>query len=296
MAKSQSTSNAARNASRLCENCKKVGVVMNYYPFHLGDYASHTGHLDHLEDLAYRRMLDAYYLRESPLPVDVVEIARLIRMRQNLTEVEAVLREFFVLNNEGWSHSRCDEEINRMRDKQAKARASAAASVNARKAKAQPPYNERLTDAQRTLNESQADVELPTPTPTPTPIVNKGTNVPVGKAALPPVEFDRVVDLYHQALPELPAVRLMNDSRKRAIASMWKFVLTSKKSDGTPRAGTSAEAKEWLKGYFLRVRENDFLMGRSAKANGHEGWVCDFDFLLSEKGKKHVIEKTQVAA
>jgi hypothetical protein len=135
-----------------------------------------------------------------------------------------------------------------------------------------------------------------TPTPTPTPIINKGTNVPVGKAALPPVEFEKVVDLYHQALPELPAVRLMNDSRKRAIASMWKFVLTSKKSDGTPRATTSAEAKDWLKGYFLRVRENDFLMGRSAKANGHEGWVCDFDFLLSEKGKKHVIEKTQVAA
>ena len=41
---------------------------MNYYPFHLGDYAAHTAHLEPMEDLAYRRMLDAYYLREAPLP------------------------------------------------------------------------------------------------------------------------------------------------------------------------------------------------------------------------------------
>lgn len=92
---------------------------MNYYPFHLGDYASHTGHLEPMEDLAYRRMLDAYYLRETPLPPSVPEVARLIRMRQNVTEVEAVLNEFFLLTSEGWRHSRCDEEIAKMQDKQA---------------------------------------------------------------------------------------------------------------------------------------------------------------------------------
>ena len=37
-------------------------------------------------------------------------------------------------------------------------------------------------------------------------------------------------------------------------------------------------------------------MGRGYKAPGHEGWSCDFDFLLTEKGKKQVIEKTQAAA
>ena len=92
---------------------------MNYYPFHLGDYASHTGHLEPMEDLAYRRMLDAYYLRETPLPAPVPDVARLIRMRQNVTEVEAVLNEFFLLTSEGWRHSRCDEEIAKMQDKQA---------------------------------------------------------------------------------------------------------------------------------------------------------------------------------
>ena len=131
---------------------------MNYYPFNLGDYAAHTGHLDLLEDLAYRRMLDLYYRDESPLPADWRQIARLIRMREQGAEIEAVLSEFFTLTDEGWRHGRCDSEIERMQDKQAKAKASAAASVRA-----------RSTNAQRTLNERSTKVELPTPTPTPTP-------------------------------------------------------------------------------------------------------------------------------
>ena len=135
---------------------------MNYYPFHLGDYAAHTAHLEPMEDLAYRRMLDAYYLREGPLPPDVAEVARLVRMRQNVADVEAVLREFFSLSDDGWVHERCAAEISKMQDKQAKAKASAEASVSARKA-----------FAQRSLNERSTNAELPTPTPTPTPTPEK---------------------------------------------------------------------------------------------------------------------------
>ena len=98
---------------------------MNYYPFHLGDYSAHTAHLEPLEDLAYRRMLDAYYLREGPLPADVAEVSRIVRMRQNVAEVEAVLREFFSPSDDGWVHERCAAEISKMQDKQAKAKASA---------------------------------------------------------------------------------------------------------------------------------------------------------------------------
>jgi len=145
---------------------------MNYYPFHLGDYSSHTGHLEPMEDLAYRRMLDVYYLRESPLPTDVAEISRLIRLRDHVAIVRDVLNEFFIQSPDGWRHVRCDEEIEKMQDKQAKARASAAASVNARKAKAQQSNNDSSTIDERTLNERSTDVQLPTPIPTPTPKTN----------------------------------------------------------------------------------------------------------------------------
>ena len=108
---------------------------MNYYPFHIGDYIAHTAHLDPIEDCAYRRLLDAYYMTEGPLPADVAACARQIRMKSHLSEVEQVLREFFVLTETGWSHSRCDAEIARMIDKSAKARANSNRGVAARKAK-----------------------------------------------------------------------------------------------------------------------------------------------------------------
>lgn len=131
---------------------------MNYYPFHLGDYAAHTAHLEPMEDLAYRRMLDLYYRTEQPLPGEVDQIARLIRLRGSEREIMAVLTEFFQSSDAGWAHGRCDAEIARMRDKQAKARASAHVSASV-----------RSTNAQRTLSERSTNVELPTPTPTPTP-------------------------------------------------------------------------------------------------------------------------------
>jgi len=140
---------------------------MNYYPFNVGDYAAHTAHLEPLEDLAYRRLLDVYYLREGPLPADIQATAKLIRMRSMAADVESVLREFFTLTEAGWQHKRCDQEIERMQDKQAKARASAQVSVNVRRANAERTLKQTATNAERTLGESATDVELPTPTPTP---------------------------------------------------------------------------------------------------------------------------------
>ena len=122
-------------------------------------------------------------------------------------------------------------------------------------------------------------------------------NASVGSAdRLPRCDTQSVVDLYHDTLPELPRVRLMTDGRRKAVSAFWRFALTSKKSDGSPRATDADEAMKWIGGYFARARDNDFLMGRGHKAPGHEGWQCDFDFLLTEKGKKHVIEKTKEAA
>lgn len=115
-------------------------------------------------------------------------------------------------------------------------------------------------------------------------------------AKLPTCPTKDLIDLYHQTLPELPVVKLLNDGRKKALATFWKWVLTSTRTDGQPRATTHAEAMEWVESYFKRARENNFLMGRISQVGAHAGWVCDLDFLLTEKGKKQVIEKTKEAA
>lgn len=84
---------------------------MNYFSWHIGDYAAHTRHLTPMEDLAYRRLLDAYYLHEKPLVGGTSDIARQICLRDHLAEVEAVLTEFFESGPEGWRNRRCDAEI-----------------------------------------------------------------------------------------------------------------------------------------------------------------------------------------
>lgn len=84
---------------------------------HIGDYSSHTGHLSLLEDLAYRRLIDRYYLSEKPLPADVGVVARQIGMRDHLDEVGFVLSEFFRPCVDGWRHERCDREIEIAREK-----------------------------------------------------------------------------------------------------------------------------------------------------------------------------------
>lgn len=103
---------------------------MHYFQFNIKDYQSHTGHLDDLEDLAYRRLLDWCYLHERPLPPDPAEVARLIRMRSHTECIAAVLREFFVSTEDGWISERVDREIRRMKSKSESARGSAKARWN----------------------------------------------------------------------------------------------------------------------------------------------------------------------
>jgi len=58
---------------------------MHYFQFNIGDYASHTRHLSLLEDLAYRRLLDLYYLKDGELFGDEADVARQIGMREHIS-------------------------------------------------------------------------------------------------------------------------------------------------------------------------------------------------------------------
>ena len=103
---------------------------MHYYQFNIGDYQSHTAHLSEMEDLAYRRLLDWYYLHECPIPLDSNEIARQIRMRSHSDSIAIVLQEYFERTTDGWIHHRADKEIEKTGDKSQKASASAKARWN----------------------------------------------------------------------------------------------------------------------------------------------------------------------
>tara|TARA_Y200000002_G_scaffold114397_1_gene93706 strand:- start:6940 stop:7584 length:645 start_codon:yes stop_codon:yes gene_type:complete len=127
---------------------------MHFYSFNIGDYISHTKHLSDMEDLAYRRLLDLYYLHERTLNEDVSLVARKINMKDNVPEVRVVLEEFFKLEvGKGWINPRADEEIEKYQGKIQSAsragKASALARSNASSTMVQP------NKKQETLNKKQ---------------------------------------------------------------------------------------------------------------------------------------------
>lgn len=132
----------------------------------------------------------------------------------------------------------------------------------------------------------EGDVLIPIP----------GAKAPSSPAKLPTCPTQSVIDLYHEILPNLPKVRLHTKDRVKAIRKVWDWALTSLKPDHGRRAETAEQALEWFRSYFERSTDNDFLMGRGSNSGSHATWQCDLDFLLTDKGMKHVIEKTREAA
>lgn len=170
---------------------------MHYYSFNIGDYASHTRHLSPIEDLAYRRLLDLYYLHEQPLNERSTTVARLINLRDNQVEVQAILEEFFELvEGTGWINQRADDEIAKYHGKLEAAsragKASAEKRLNARSTVVQPnKKQEPITIKQEPLVKTK---------PMPTPdgvnpaiwadflVIRKAKKAPVTAAAIAGIE------------------------------------------------------------------------------------------------------------
>jgi uncharacterized protein YdaU (DUF1376 family) len=295
---------------------------VNYYERHIGDYLKDTAHLSLLEHGIYTRLLDVYYTRESALPDD--QVGRLIgaRTKDEKDALQMILQEFFHLVGGAWHQSRCDSELENFATKQAekdagkesakerqqRARERRKALFHAlREAGQVPSYDTTTSELEAMLSrvtnahKSQGVTPPVTRDNTATQTPDTSNQTPVGieakasssAAKLPTCPTQTVIDLYHEVLPNLPKVRLHTKDRVKAIRKVWEWVLTSKKTDGSRRAETPEKALEWLRSYFERATENDFLMGRTPRTGVHANWQCDIDFLMTERGMKQVIEKTK---
>ncbi len=164
---------------------------MNFYPFHIGDYLSATRHLTWDEDAAYRRLLDAYYTSEKPLPIDERKVFRLVvaSTEEQREAVKTVLLEFFTLTDEGWVNDRADREIAVMREKQQKQRDKAnkrwhKPAEEHGNAPAMPQHE--INNATASKNDADAMPPIPIPIPIPIPkeeqtlLVSKLTAIPKG--------------------------------------------------------------------------------------------------------------------
>jgi hypothetical protein len=122
----------------------------------------------------------------------------------------------------------------------------------------------------------------------------KGAKAP--SSAPVPTWMQRLIDLYHEVLPELPGVEVMNHARSQAMTDFRDWVMNSKRKDGSRRATNDEEFLTWSREYFERARQNDFIMGRTPRSPEHRNWKPSIQWLLSSAGMEKVIEQTEASA
>jgi uncharacterized protein YdaU (DUF1376 family) len=257
---------------------------MHYYKRNLGDYAKKAGRLSMLQHGSYTLLIDACYDREQfPTREEAIDWT----WASSAAEIEAVdfvLSKFFDLEDGFYVQTRIRDELAEYRGK---------AITNKRIAdEREAKRKEEVTNRARTVDEATPNHKPLTINHKP---INTEPNGSTSAARLPTCPTQIVIDLYHEVLPDLPKVRLTSAPRSKAIASLWKFVLTTKTPEGLQRASTSDQAVSWIRQYFERASQNDFLMGRGQRTGEHAGWQCDIDFLMTERGMKQVIEKTRMS-
>jgi uncharacterized protein YdaU (DUF1376 family) len=239
---------------------------MHYYKFNIGDYASHTQHLDPIEDIAYRRMIDWLYLNEIPLPSDLDEIARLIRMRTHCDCIANVLREFFELHSDGYRQPRIERELQTYAEKSEKARKSAKARWDQ-----EPSKQAGLADANALRNECERNANHKPLTINQEPITNK-EKITSSPSVSDPIPYMKIVDSYHKHLPDLPSCKVVSAKRKTAMRQRHLGIMEK-------------DIDNWA-GYFKMVGRSKFLMGQLPGKD----WRASFDFLITEKAAIGVLE------
>jgi uncharacterized protein YdaU (DUF1376 family) len=246
---------------------------MHYYQFNIGDYKSHTEHLSEMEDLTYRRLLDWYYLHETPIPLDINETARQIRMRSHTDCIAIVLQEYFERTPDGWVNHRANKEISKAGEKSTKASESAKARWS------------KAKDANALQTQSESNATHNTIHITQDTEHNISICPPSG-GLLPNCQHDEVIGLYHQHLPTLRRVEVWNDTRKGFLRQRWREVAEELSKEKQVQAN---DVLNWFSDFFQHIATSKFLTGRVNDKSGRS-FAADLEWILRPSNFAKIIE------
>jgi uncharacterized protein YdaU (DUF1376 family) len=250
-------------------------AFMHYFNFHIGDYKSHTSHLTLMEDLAYRRLLDFYYLHENPIKQR--DIARQIGMRDHEQDVLTVLNEFFLSTDQGFVSPRADKEIAKFKEfSEAGKRGAAKRWGGDREVNSPPNATPIATNNHKpiTINH-KPDISLCPPDGE----LSDGNK-------LPGCDHKAVIALYHQNLPTLRKVEVWNETRKGYLRQRWREV-AAELAEQKPITGQ--DVLTWWAEFFSHVGTSKFLTGRVNDKSGRS-FVADLEWILKPSNFAKIVE------
>jgi uncharacterized protein YdaU (DUF1376 family) len=246
--------------------------ALHYYQFHIGDYRAATAHLSNDEDLAYRRLLDMYYDTEKPIPIDTQWVSRRLRLASET--VTSVLRDMFVFTEDGWTHSRCDAEIEHYHHLAEKNRENGKKGGRPKKPSGLPLATD--SEPKKTLTNNHE------PTTINQDIEPKGS---LSEAGLPTCPHEQILILWKKHLPHLTQPRSWEGSRKTNLRQRW--LQAAKPSAYSPEGYKSqSEGLTWWESFFSYIAKETTL------ANGFQSqgrtWLPDLEWV-----KKSLMGSTQ---
>lgn len=246
---------------------------MYFYQFNIGDYQSHTAHLSEIEDLAYRRLLDWYYLHECPIPDDIDQIARLIRMRSHNDCIAIVLQEFFVWTQSGWINERADKEIEKVNEKSLKASQSAKTRWN------------KKNDA--FALQTQSDSNATQDTRHITQDTYKDAKASLSGTAFPTCPHQKIINLFGKHLSHLPQPRVWDGNRATMLRQRW--LQASKPSSFSPEGYSTEEAGlAWWDSFFDYIA-NDTKLATGFQSQGRT-WMPDLPWIVNASNFAKIID------
>ncbi|NBV70847.1 MAG: DUF1376 domain-containing protein [Burkholderiaceae bacterium] len=251
---------------------------MHFYQFHIGDYKSHTHHLSMFEDLAFRRLLDHYYLHEAPIKQR--DIARQIGMRDNEQEVLAVLNEFFISTEDGFINPRADTEIAKYRKFSEDGKKGAAMrwhkDTNG-EANSPPNATPMATNNHKPITNNQIKPSICPP---------NGELEPAPIKKLPECNHKAVIELYHENLPTMRRVEVWNETRAGYLRQRWREVAAELAQEKAIEVG---DVLNWWAEFFQSVGKSRFLTGRVNSKDGR-AFVADLEWILKPSNFAKIVE------
>lgn len=123
-----------------------------WFPWYPGHYERDAGHLDHVADSCYRRLIDAYMRGGEPIPRDPVRLMFITRTTpQQFQSVWPQLQQFFT-EIDGFLHlKRCNVELDRQDARRRFASEAGKKSAAKRAQQFRLLLNDRSTTVQRPL-------------------------------------------------------------------------------------------------------------------------------------------------
>jgi len=242
---------------------------MIWYKFHIGDYISHTMHLDDAEDLAYRRLLDWYYMSEKPLPLDVALVSRRIRLDEDV--VSPVLQEFFEKTKKGYINARADDEIKAY---------NVRVDINRKVGKLAHKKTVKVTStvALSPPQQNRTDTEQN---------ITTDANASMSETAFPPCPHKELLKLYQKHLPHLTQPRIWEGSRMTTMKSRW--VQASRPSEYSPKGYNSLpEGLAWWNSFFGYIAD-DTSLPKGFESNGRT-WKPDLVWIINPTNFAKIID------